>query len=208
MITKFENFINEDIKTPLKKYFVKNSLKHENMIGKRVITQDGDVWYISNIDPIHDITSLPYQIYCSKKPNSEFGKYIKTEELYIPDDVDLGVQSQQVQQVQAQSQVQSIQESDQTVAKEILNQLGSNKFRVMTGAKNFASTENSLSFRIPMSKSINYIKIILTSLDLYEVEYGRIFGDKYTVVNNEEGLYADMLVKSFEKNTGLYTKLY
>lgn len=85
--------------TPLRRYFHKNSLRHENIIGKKVVTSDGDVFYISNIDPIHDSTKLPYQIFCSSRPDSEFGHYVNTDELYVPDDIDFkeaqsGVQTQ------------------------------------------------------------------------------------------------------------------
>ena len=194
----FNSFVNEDnnaFGTPLRKYFNKNSLRHENIIGKKVIDTEGGEWYISNIDPIHDDSRLPYQIFCCRRPDSEFGYYINTNELFIPDDVDY-VQSQ-------------VQESDQTIAREILKQLGGNKFIVMTGARQFVSDNNSLRFKIPRAKNgINFVKITLNSLDLYDVEYGKIFGEKYTVVNIENNIYDDMLIPSFEKNTGLYTKLF
>jgi len=196
MIKLFE----DNFGTPLNRYFSKNSLQHQNIIGKKVIDSKGLIWYINSIDPIYDTTRLPYQIFCSHKPDSEFGNYINTNELYIPDDIDYV----QIQGVQTQ-----IQESDQTIAREILKQLGGNKFIVMTGAKHFVSDVNSLRFRIPRSKNgINYVKIVLNSLDLYDVEYGKVFGDKYTVVNVENNIYDDMLIPSFEKNTGLYTKLF
>ena len=204
-IKNYIKFINEDFSilgTPLRKYFTKNSLKHENIKGKKVITKEGTIWYINKIDPIHENTKLPHQIFCGTKPDSEYGHYINTDELYVPDDIDY---------IQSQSQVQpsQVQESDQTVAREILNRLGGHKFMVMTGAKNLVSDDNALMFRIPKAKdSINYVKITLTNMDLYDVEYGRIRGDKYTIVNTEKGLYNDMLVKNFEKNTGLYTKLF
>jgi len=202
MITKFENFITEnaEVGTPIRRYFSKNSLTHENIIGKRVTTLDGRVWYINKISKINNNTQLPYQLYCSKRPNEEFGLYIKTDDLYVPDDIDVV----QIQGIQTQ-----IQESDQYVAKEIYKQLGGRKFSVMTGAKNLSSTENSLSFRIPRSKnSINYVKITLNSTDLYDVEYGKIYGYNYTIIKTENNIYDDMLVKSFEQNTGLHTKLF
>ena len=196
MIKLFE----DNFGTPLNKYFTKNSLQHQNIIGRKVIDSKGLVWYINSIDPINDSARLPYQIFCSHKPDSEFGNYINTNELYIPDDIDYV----QIQGVQTQ-----VQESDQTIAREILKQLGGNKFIVMTGAKQFVSDVNSLRFKIPRAKNgINYVKIVLNSLDLYDVEYGKVFGDKYTVVNVENSIYDDMLIPSFEKNTGLYTKLF
>ena len=100
-----------------------------------------------------------------------------------------------------------------SVAKTILNQLGGGRFAMMTGAKNFScgGKENYLGFRVPRTKgkngSVNYVKISLNGLDLYDVEYGRIHGMKYTVVAEESDIYNDMLVESFERNTGLYTRL-
>ena len=47
MITKFDNFIKENVGTPLNRYLLKNTLRHEHLIGKRVMTSDGDVWYIN-----------------------------------------------------------------------------------------------------------------------------------------------------------------
>jgi hypothetical protein len=202
--------LNEDLGTSLRRYVEKNSLTHESLIGKRVMTEDGEIWFINSIDAIADNTKLPYQIFCGKRPGSEFGHYINTNKLFIADDIDLGMRAQV--QVQPQAQVQpevQVQESDQTIAREILNQLGNNKFIAMTGAKQFISDDNSLRFSIPRAKDgINRIKITLNSLDLYDVEYGKQFADKYTVVKKEEGIYNDMLVPSFERNTGLYTKLF
>jgi len=203
--------LNENVRTTLRNYVIKNSLVHDQLIGKRVFDKKGEEWYINDIDPIHDTTKLPYQIFCGKRPESEFGKYINTDELYILDDVDLGVQPRVQSQSQPVTRVKpdvQIQESDQTVAKNILFQLGGNKFLTITGTKNLVSDLNSLSFRIPRSKDgINYIKITLTSKDIYDVEYGKIYGYKYTIVKREEGIYNNMLVSNFEKNTGLLTSI-
>ena len=104
MIPTFKEFLNEnaEVGTPIRRYFLKNSLTHENIIGKRVTTLDGSVWYINKISKIKDNTRLPYQLFCSKRPNEEFGHYIKTDDLYVPDDIDVV----QIQGIQTQSQVQ------------------------------------------------------------------------------------------------------
>ena len=48
--------------------------------------------------------------------------------------------------------------ADMRVAEEILRQLGGNRFRVMTGAKNFSGTDNSLRMRIGRNKTnANYM---------------------------------------------------
>ena len=95
--------------------------------------------------------------------------------------------------------------SDLTVANTILKQLGgTGRLNAMTGAKNFVGSENAVHFRIGRnSKSINVVRIELNAMDTYDVEYGRIWGDKYKIVAAEEGIYNDMLVESFERNTGM-----
>jgi hypothetical protein len=94
------------------------------------------------------------------------------------------------------------------IAKTILSQLGNNKFIAMTGAKSFVAGTNSLSFRIPKAKqSINYVKITLNSLDLYDMEFGRIRANTYKVVETANGVYNDQLQKLFTSNTGLHTYL-
>ena len=61
--------------------------------------------------------------------------------------------------------------SNLKVAETILEQLGGNKFRMMTGAKNFGGTENSLSMRIGRNKtSSNYLRITLNSMDTYDMK--------------------------------------
>jgi len=95
------------------------------------------------------------------------------------------------------------------VPMEIYKQIGRKAF-FMLGAKNIVShsKENALSFRIRGSNKVNYIKVTLNSMDTYDVEYGKIRGDKYHVVAEDKGIYDDMLLKSIQNNTGLYTKLF
>lgn len=93
------------------------------------------------------------------------------------------------------------------IAQTIANQIG-NGALYMIGAKNLLAHDDGLSFRVGRnSKSVNYVKITLNSMDTYDVEYGYIRGMNYTVRNNESGLYFDMLRDSIERNTGLYTSL-
>ncbi len=66
-------------------------------------------------------------------------------------------------------------------AKTILAQLGGNKFLAMTGANTLGWSKDGLSFKLPTKSEytkngINYIRVRLNSLDLYDVEYGRIYG--------------------------------
>lgn len=90
------------------------------------------------------------------------------------------------------------------IAEDILFVLGgANKLNAMTGAYNFVSLPNGLSFRIK-NPAANFIKITITSMDLYDLEVGRIRGDKYTVVSSQKGIYDDMLRPAIEKATGMY----
>jgi hypothetical protein len=102
--------------------------------------------------------------------------------------------------------------SDQTVAKIILEQLGGRKFIVMTGAKNFVGSSNSLSFKLPggggfCNDGINYVNIELTSGDDYTVTFHRVRGMRNTLVARHEGVYFDQLQSSFTNATGLATSL-
>ena len=100
--------------------------------------------------------------------------------------------------------------ADMRVAEEILRTLGGNKFRVMTGAKNFAGTDDSLRMRIGRNKSSsNYLKITSNSLDLYDVYFSRVtkMGSERSVTEYNN-VYCDSLVEVFEKHTGMYTKLF
>ncbi|MBF0388372.1 MAG: hypothetical protein HQL20_11095 [Candidatus Omnitrophica bacterium] len=96
------------------------------------------------------------------------------------------------------------------VAQTIYRQLGGGKFATMTGAKNFVDGGNFLSFKLPSNFAkggINYVKITLTPLDLYDMELGKIRGSKYTVSKTKRGLYNDMLRSTFTAETGLNTSL-
>ena len=99
--------------------------------------------------------------------------------------------------------------TDLTVANTILEQLGGNRFSIITGAKNFSGDENSLSFSVPRTKgkygSVNYVKVVLNSMDTYDVYYRYIHGMNTTDVAVSAGIYNYMLKESFETNTGLYT---
>jgi hypothetical protein len=96
------------------------------------------------------------------------------------------------------------------IAKTILEQLGGNKFRVMTGAKNFIAIDSGLGFSIPggggFAKSgINVVKVILTPADLYDMEFMRSRGGTVTTVEKFEGLFFDQLQPLFTQATGLRT---
>ena len=98
--------------------------------------------------------------------------------------------------------------TDMTVAKEILRQLGGNKFRVMTGAKNFVGDEKSLTFRFPRQNNTTHMQITLNSLDLYDIKFFKILRYEVKIIKEIAGVYNDQLQEIFESHTGLRTRLF
>ena len=96
-----------------------------------------------------------------------------------------------------------------TVANEIRRQIGGSRFAMMTGANSFMGGENFLSFRLPKFEGlrINYVRITLDPSDTYTVEFSRVYGGKYTVLETVSDVYCDTLRQVFESATGLRTSL-
>ena len=98
------------------------------------------------------------------------------------------------------------------IAHTICHQLGGQgRLKCMIGAKAFAVVENGLSFKFPREGpdgyKVNYVKITLNGLDLYDVEFGYIHGGNYKVVTKHENAYCDSLEDLFYNATGLYLSL-
>lgn len=102
----------------------------------------------------------------------------------------------------------------------ILQQLGGNKFVVMTGSKNFLYAEKSetvnnewLRMDLTTNKAkCNRLKITLNDDDTYTMKFYKQVIKNYVdvVISNEqtfEGVYCDMLQEIFTQVTGLYTRL-
>jgi len=92
-----------------------------------------------------------------------------------------------------------------------IQQLGGfGKLQAMVGANNFVQSKEEawVSFKFKGSKVANYIKIHLNGNDLYDIEFGKIWGHKYKVVEKLDDVYFDSLVELFEKTTGLYLRLF
>lgn len=93
---------------------------------------------------------------------------------------------------------------DWEIAKTIQQQIGG-KALYMLGAKSLYPVNNGLFFKIGRnSESVSGIRITLTSADTYDVEYLSKMGN---VKSEEKGLYAEMLNRSIEYNTGMNTSL-
>lgn len=110
------------------------------------------------------------------------------------------------------------------IAETILQQLGGNKFVVMTGAKNFVALENGIKFNIGRNASkANTVKITVNGLDLYDIEFIKFTPYKITVnhktctvttreektevIKTYNDCYCDMLQELFTEVTGMYTHL-
>ena len=105
--------------------------------------------------------------------------------------------------------ISSEREDRMRVAKTILEQLGGNKFRMMTGAKNIAGDENSLSMRIGRNSSnSNYLKITLNAMDTYDMKFCKLtrkFEEKSAT--EYKNIYNSHLRLMFTKHTGMTTSL-
>ena len=111
----------------------------------------------------------------------------------------------------------------ESVADTILKQLGGgSRLKAMIGARDIFSDDGgkALVFKFPNKKKSgpNYVKIKLTSKDLYDIEFGRITMKKdpdwpgvkmpsYKKLKRIDDIYADQLVDIFERETGLYLKI-
>lgn len=101
----------------------------------------------------------------------------------------------------------------QETAETILSQLGgAGKLKAMIAAHDmFYDKDGSLSFKFKGSRKLNYCKVTLNGMDLYNMELGRIAKkDGIPAYNKKESiddLYWDQLKPVFEKETGLYLSL-
>lgn len=96
------------------------------------------------------------------------------------------------------------------VATTILSQLGADRFRIMTGARNFLAYPDGLVFSLPgnMTKDrINRVRVRLMPSDTYTVEFLRVWKNQVKTIHVSEDIYFDMLQEVFERHTGLATKL-
>ncbi|AWY03317.1 TPA: hypothetical protein R4328_001440 [Pasteurella multocida] len=96
------------------------------------------------------------------------------------------------------------------IAEIILEQLGGNRFLIMTGAKNLVNTGNGLAFSLPANfakEKINHVHIALTKEDLYDVTYSNRRGINFKEITKSEAIYCDMLEADFTETTGLSLRI-
>lgn len=113
------------------------------------------------------------------------------------------------------------QDERKQIAMTILSQLGGNKMKVMTGAKNMSYTkEGNLIFQLPRGfakQKISAVEIALNGNDLYDIYFRQITNRKDkalgimvpTVVDIKtvNDVFCEDLRRIFEEETGLYTSL-
>ncbi len=85
-------------------------------------------------------------------------------------------------------------------------------FLMMTGAKNLMSHGDALSMKLPSKggftkNKINYVKVRLNGHDLYDLEFGRVYGSKFTEISNFEDVFVENLRELFTSETGLDVSL-
>lgn len=107
----------------------------------------------------------------------------------------------------------------------ILQQLGGNKFLVMTGAKNlvYCNKEKFLKLELPKNPGgVKWVKITLNYKDLYNMEFLKeektlneklsnigikIYDRQAVLIKKYEDLFFDQLQEFFTETTGFYTSL-
>ena len=91
-------------------------------------------------------------------------------------------------------------------ARTILDQIGGgNRVRVMTGATSFDALDNGLYIKLPRRRNV---KIELNGQDTYDLTF-TVVGNNYEIKSQtkESDIYADQLIESLERLTGLYWRL-
>lgn len=91
-------------------------------------------------------------------------------------------------------------ETNKEIGLEILNQLGGyNRLNIILGLKDCLVIENGISFKIKYKHSVgNYIKIQLNSMDLYDIEIGKVRGTSYKVIKSINDVYNNQLKNIIE----------
>lgn len=89
------------------------------------------------------------------------------------------------------------------IAGTILQQLGGNVFKLMTGAHGFRVIERGMSFELhadyPESK-VDRVEVRLTPDDMYELSFFKEGQEVQTV----DGIFCFQLIPAFERATGLF----
>lgn len=91
----------------------------------------------------------------------------------------------------------------QSNAKELMEQLGGNKFIAMTGASNISISDNGLSMKLGKNAGKATHLTISLKNDLYNLEFMNIRGSKFKVIKKLQGVSVDNLKDVISDVTGL-----
>lgn len=99
-----------------------------------------------------------------------------------------------------------------SVARIILQQLGGQRFAVMTGATDFVSSDGALKFRLPSNltkERATHMVVRLAPSDTYTLELLRWNGQKleFKMIKSVSDVHAENLREVFTDLTGLATSL-
>lgn len=94
-------------------------------------------------------------------------------------------------------------------AQTILKQLGGNRLFAMLGAQVIRKTPNSITFKWPNKRRSrgNVCTVELRPDDTYDMTFFNASGSGTKKVKEYQGVYADQLVDTFERQTGWYLRL-
>lgn len=71
------------MKLRLKNYFEKHCVKNSELMGLKVVTLDGSVYYINDFDQMVNEDEMPKEFFVSKKLGSNYGKDMSHDVLYV-----------------------------------------------------------------------------------------------------------------------------
>lgn len=100
--------------------------------------------------------------------------------------------------------------TDLAVANTILEQLGGSRvLDLMIGVKHLRGTNKALDvrFKARSLKGINHIKITLTPMDEYHVEFYSVRGISVKQIEESDGIQAEGMIDYIERTTGLALRL-
>ena len=100
--------------------------------------------------------------------------------------------------------------TDLTVSRTILQQMGGNRFIVMTGSYNFIGSDDSLTMKLRTNKAkATHLRVTLMPSDTYKMEFlnCRKFEVKVKTIKTVEDVYCDQLQDIFTEVTGLFTRM-
>ena len=167
-----------------------------------------------NLESVNEVNIVPLKLYINwfkkdakkaKVTPLEYTKYqIKYPGFYGLDKKTLKALLKYFQKNESVNEIRNKRE-----AETLLQQLGGNKFKMMTGAKNFGIDGKSLTFSIGRnSKGINFVRIKLTSMDLYDIQFAQLRMGQVKVKSTAKRVYGDQLGKVFKKHTGMNVRLF